>query len=284
MYLRLFDVSIVETSNHEYPVAKLQFKTLPQGFEFVPVVYITAKTIQFTKDPENLGARIASLVQTRCSQHQLDFREIQIDCDWTEGTKDNYFRLLKSIKKQLPAKLLSCTIRLHQIKYPAKTGVPPVDRGMLMFYNMGKLEDPSRNSIYDDEITRKYSSFISSYALPLDAALPAFSWIVHYRNHRLTGLNDQLGAKDFKDHPKFKPLAKNRWICLESCFVKGEYFIKNDELKEEAVDFELCQKAANLLEGELKSEERTIALFSWDDYITNYYEEKDLERIYATFD
>ncbi|MGG2305049.1 hypothetical protein ACE4Z6_26875, partial [Salmonella enterica] len=92
----------------------------------------------------------------------------QIDCDWTLGTKEKYFSLLKRIKERM-ALPLSCTIRLHQVKYQAKTGVPPVDRGMLMYYNMGHVEGATEtNSIYDPANADKYVSYVKDYPLPLD--------------------------------------------------------------------------------------------------------------------
>ena len=68
----------------------------------------------------------------------VGLNEVQFDCDWTPSTRDAFFLFLKKIKKHLPKQThLSATIRLHQYKFPDKTGVPPVERGMLMFYNTG---------------------------------------------------------------------------------------------------------------------------------------------------
>ena len=46
---------------------------------------------------------------------------------------------------------MSATIRLHQVKYRADTGVPPVDRGMLMAYNLLPPDQAGeRSSILDN--------------------------------------------------------------------------------------------------------------------------------------
>ena len=90
--------------------------------------------------------------------HELNRKtpvEVQFDCDWTQITKNNFFYFLSYFKKQLANRIsmttpdplrdlqtepvVSATIRLHQLKFPEKTGVPPVDKGMLMFYNTGNL-------------------------------------------------------------------------------------------------------------------------------------------------
>jgi hypothetical protein len=71
------------------------------------------------------------------------------------------------------------------VKYRERTGVPPVDRGMLMFYNMGRFSaDPEARAIFDLESARRYLARISSYPLPLDLALPMWSWTVAPRSLR----------------------------------------------------------------------------------------------------
>ena len=71
------------------------------------------------------------------SKNKISCQEIQIDCDWTKSTKDKYFYLLKKIK-ELSKKEISCTLRLYPYKYPEIMGVPPVDKAMLMCYNLIK--------------------------------------------------------------------------------------------------------------------------------------------------
>ena len=96
------------------------------------------------------------------STNHLKFKELQIDCDWTESTRDKYFHLLSTLRNELERnkQIISATIRLHQVKYAAITGIPPVHRGMLMYYNMGKINATDNNSVYDKKIAEKY---ISSY-------------------------------------------------------------------------------------------------------------------------
>ena len=104
--------------------------------------------------------------------------EIQFDCDWTQSTKEKYFKFLRHFRQLQndPTFQLSATIRLHQIKFANQTGVPPVNRGMLMFYNMADLESiKTPNSILDLEVAHQYIDSQTTYELPLDFALPIFS-------------------------------------------------------------------------------------------------------------
>jgi len=54
--------------------------------------------------------------------------------------------------------------------------VPPVDKGLLMFYNMGKISPDlnARNSIYNRADAEAYLESLPNYRLSLDVALPVF--------------------------------------------------------------------------------------------------------------
>ena len=86
--------------------------------------------------------------------------------------------MLEAFKKEYRYQL-SATIRLHQVKYREETGVPPVDYGVLMYYNMGHISAMGANSIYDRSTALRYLGKLREYPLPLDIALPMFAWGVH---------------------------------------------------------------------------------------------------------
>ena len=123
--------------------------------------------------------------------------------------------------------MLSATIRLHQVKYYKQAGIPPVDRGMLMFYNMGKLNAlTAENSIYNSNDAAGYIETVDDYPLKLDLALPAFSWAVHFRNsyseekRKFTSSFDcneakkyYLMAMEFSTNKEFK--AKCVWMAAK---------------------------------------------------------------------
>lgn len=109
-------------------------------------------------------------------------REIQFDCDWTATTRQTYFAFLREAKRLFSGKVISATIRLYQYRYPSKTGVPPVDRGMLMCYNAGNVrKEETVNSIFDRSEIMRYLENAKPYPVKLDYALPVFEWAVLYR-------------------------------------------------------------------------------------------------------
>ncbi len=285
MYLRLFDVGWDEQKQVNIPLGRISFKTAVTARNTIPVVYITQEAINNEQIIDSLAAKICRLVTQTVSHNKFSFKELQLDCDWTDDSKDKYFQLLKTVKKLLPNKIISCTIRLHQIKYRLRSGIPPVDRGMLMFYNMGDLKNPGElNSIYDEETAKLYSDYIHSYPLKLDLALPAFSWLIQFRNNKIQDVLSEISETDLNDTTSFDKLDELHWRAKKSLFLHGAYFITNDLIKQERTNPQLCQKAANLAYGSLKSENRSIALFSWDNYIQTHYEKNQLEAIYSIFE
>ena len=148
LYVRFFDVHWDAKRKTTYPLAQLEWNDFDIGrsLEIIPVIYITNISLKKTennKDLDSLAKNIAEkldLMLSKLDTEKFVLRELQLDCDWSETTQRKYFKLIDKIRDYLPQiETLSATIRLHQVKYFNKTGVPPVDKGMLMFYNMGEV-------------------------------------------------------------------------------------------------------------------------------------------------
>ncbi|HTB32143.1 MAG TPA: hypothetical protein VK808_08965, partial [Bacteroidia bacterium] len=179
-------------------------------------------------------------------------------------------------------KLLSATIRLHQVKYKEKTGVPPIDRGMLMFYNMGKVNSiPGYNSIYNERDANNYASYVKSYPLPLDVALPVFSWAVIFRDGKVKGINEKAVNQDFSTDSLFLSAGNNIFVSRKAFFLHGRYFMKNDTVKLEQVTPDICEDAANNVSRYLKNEKRTVILFDYDSIYLSTYDKNDLDKIFS---
>ena len=103
-------------------------------------------------------------------------------------SKKAYFKLLKLLSTNITH--LSATIRLHQIKYAKTTGIPPVEKGVVMIYNLESPADTSIvNSIFSyDKALMYLDGYLKEYPLKVDIALPAFSWGVHYHHGKIKSL------------------------------------------------------------------------------------------------
>ncbi len=277
LYVKFFDIAF--QNNKPQPVALVHFAQ-PPATEIIPTVFITNQTIENIPETEvdSLAANIIRLINDiRLVNNLNDFKEIQMDCDWSRNTKDKYFRLLSLIKQHddVKDKVLSATIRLHQVKYSLQTGAPPVDKGLLMCYNMGNLTNPSTtNSIIDPSELAKYASHISNYMLPLDIALPVFDWFVWFRNNHYKGLVRTSAIKNtsLKDI-KFE----------KDTIISGYSFHQHDRLRYEGSSMKDLEAAADMIGKYLGLKNFNVVLFHLDEEQLEKYSIHELENIFNRF-
>ncbi len=213
LYIKVLDVNF----STKLELLKTNIKETPKNF--IPVIYITNETMK-NVDYSLLSKAILETLKN------YKFDEIQIDCDWSLSTRSNYFNLLEDLKEKLNKKI-SATIRLHQIKYYTKTGIPPVDYGVLMYYNMSNIGDfNTKNSILDNEIAKKYHYNFDVYPLKLKLALPLYSQAIQFREEKAISLFEGVEEKDFNND--FEKLENNRYKVLNSHYFKGRYIYKDD--------------------------------------------------------
>ncbi|MFX4235243.1 hypothetical protein ACOL3F_04785 [Aliarcobacter butzleri] len=213
LYIKVLDINF----STKLELLKTNIKETPKNF--IPVIYITNETMK-NVDYSLLSKAILETLKN------YKFDEIQIDCDWSLSTRSNYFNLLEDLKEKLN-KTISATIRLHQIKYYTKTGIPPVDYGVLMYYNMSNIGDfNTKNSILDNEIAKKYHYNFDVYPLKLKLALPLYSQAIQFREEKAISLFEGVEEKDFNND--FEKLENNRYKVLNSHYFKGRYIYKDD--------------------------------------------------------
>ncbi|XPS40700.1 hypothetical protein ACN2C3_03345 [Aliarcobacter butzleri] len=213
LYIKVLDVNF----STKLELLKTNIKEPPKNF--IPVIYITNETMK------NVDYSLVSKAILETLKN-YKFDEIQIDCDWSLSTRSNYFNLLEDLKEKLN-KTISATIRLHQIKYYTKTGIPPVDYGVLMYYNMSNIGDfNTKNSILDNEIAKKYHYNFDVYPLKLKLALPLYSQAIQFREEKAISLFEGVEEKDFNND--FEKLENNRYKVLNSHYFKGRYIYKDD--------------------------------------------------------
>lgn len=281
LYIKLFDVEWNEDSKQPLPIAQIKFSD-KVPLSVTPVIFITNESLQRIafERLDTLGKNIVNLAHDICTGNHLSLtNELQIDCDWTEQTKDKYFRLLKVIHQQLFAKnkILSATIRLHQLKFISLAGIPPVDKGLLMCYNMGNLRLPqTKNSILDFNEMEKYVGNITDYPLQLDVALPIFDWYVWFRENDFKGLIHNYTLKDSM------PKQDRIWFDHDTT-ISGLAFKKGDWLRYESSNAPDILKAAKLLNRKIISKKINVILYHLDENNIDKFSQNELESIYNSF-
>lgn len=282
IYLRVFD--IVPNKNGPNAVIRFAAPATPFArFEFVPVVFIRNDVFRSLPRDQirSLARKAVGLINRIVRAQGLTVTEIQWDCDWTRQTRAAYFSFLEAAAREDSAHRMSATIRLHQVKYRESTGVPPVSAGMLMFYNMGELGG-ARMSIYNREDAVRYVSRLGEYPLPLDLALPVFSWHLHRRSGALHGLIEGWSRADIESCGIFRKLSPEVWEATRSSLCHGTQFHTNDRLVEEAVSPSQAQEAAALALGSMRLRTGMNAvLFDLNSKNLEHYTNEQLEGVFG---
>jgi hypothetical protein len=280
LYVKFFDVAWNSENSTPQPAAKSIFQQKPPaGIVITPVVFITQEPLQKSGPAQldTLAVNISKLLSSLSSNNQLQLSgEVQIDCDWTATTRENYFRLLARIKKQpfFQHQTLSATIRLHQLKFLSQAGVPPVDKGLLMCYNMGNLRHPqTKNSIIEEAELKKYTGNLDSYPLPLDVAFPIFDWYLLFEENQYKGL-----LHDFS--PGEEEAEKERIVFTKDTVINGYSFKAGQWLRHEKSDADVVKKCAELVSKKLKAQKLTVILYHLDQRNLTKYSLHELESFY----
>ncbi|MFN8358148.1 MAG: hypothetical protein U0Y10_27040 [Spirosomataceae bacterium] len=283
LYVKFFDVDW-----HQGPAPKAIVQlndTTLQQFNIIPVVYITNQTMLRInpRQVDTLAKQIAQKVSQLAQKRSLSFAEIQLDCDWTISSRNAYFRLLSQLRSYVSNRTISATIRLHQIKYADKTGVPPVDRGLLMCYNMADWKKAStENSIFDTEVIGSYLGNVEDHPLPLDVALPLFRWAVIYRhnrfvafvNHADSPLLQRLRYLTVTDKP-------NRFVVNADTMALGLSLHQGDVLRTEVASYNDLLVTIRMLRKRIQNQTLTFAFYHLDQPTLTFYTDEQISQLFA---
>jgi hypothetical protein len=253
LYIKVADIGRDAATGHIVPYTLLHVSDTSGlgGRDVVPCIFLTNETFQHLDNQQLdwLADRVAEALAsaTDALPHPTEgWSEVLFDCDWTARTRGVFFLFLEKMRTRLPATTQrSATIRLHQYHDPTATGVPPVERGLLMLYNTGDLERPDaqHNSIFDSsDVAIFLKKKGRSYPLPLDVALPVFSWGLVYRD----GIFWKIIPEVPLDNPHFRPLADGRWAVGAPTFVSGQLLRVGDTLRVESLSAPQLEAAARL--------------------------------------
>ena len=289
IYVKYFDVDWSEELQMPTPRAKVQWDSLPEkGMEIVPTIYFTNRT--WERLAPNAVDTLGDLVLRLLTQLHPDTAsrpvEVQIDSDWSRRTRDTYFLFLRHLREKLAqdGTRLSVTLRLHQVKYRDRSGIPPVDRCMLMLYNTGDLDDPKEvNSILSIEDLRAYLTDMRPYPVVLDAALPIFRWGVLVRAGRPIRLLNQLDLAELHADPRREKTGPSTAKVLESHYLRGHYLYPGDVLRVEALDADQLLECARFAAEVIQPAPRHIAFYHLDNRCLEDHDARTLESLLHSF-
>ena len=289
IYVRFFDIKLINGTDI-LPVSSVTFEDkIDANLAIIPVVYIENDVFSKLKEGglDSLARKFVNRIRDIENKNGLtSSQEIQIDCDWTAGTKDAYFNFLILIKSMIGDAKLSCTLRLHQFKYAQKTGIPPVDEVTLMYYNMSRVQDmKTYNSILDNTEGEKYIKGAIEYPLHINIALPLFSWGVLFQNGSLSallpGLNDadliNMGAKLISGNQSYR--------FEKDTLLQDKFIRKGDILRLEEITFKELKRAAEICVSIVPKDQNSINItfYHLDSVQLHSYDVHQFKKILDTF-
>ena len=292
LYIKFFDVAPgAENGYPEWamvPVATTKFaQPLPHDMEVIPVVYITIDAIRALAESYDYGKNYADLLVKRIEEmmnehYDGNYKEVQLDCDWTSSTEYTYFWFCQEVRELLHKRgiTLSGTVRLHQLRlleqpdkkedekseiyvsdmFDTERDGVPFDRSLLMLYNTGRLQDSkTRNSILDHNDAKPYLAQYSQHELPnCDVAYPVYGWGVEF---------DKNGT--------FVRLINSHAVSGQRLALAGSGATIREEWGEPA-EITKTQKALPKLD-----KEHTTILFHLDSLNLSKYSHDEIEAMYS---
>lgn len=293
LHIKLFEVTI-DAEEGIIPVSKSYMEipdSLSKELEIIPTIFIENEVIARSTEMEleELAENIIYLNEKYLDEKliqeggkKLNSHEIQIDCDWMESSKDKYFFFLRVLKK-LTDKTISCTLRLYPYKFTDRMGIPPVDRVMLLCYNLLNPNGNSdKNSILDLNELKKYVETDKDYPLPIDIALPVYSNCFKYVNGQFDeAVHGIPGALESVCLPSDDGL----WFTVEADTVLNySFYKKGQRVKIERVSSEDLLKACEIISDNISlSEGATITLYHLDEQELKQYDHETLDSVFLLF-
>lgn len=284
LYLHCFDVALDRGQQKPIPLGILR-NIKQEKQPIIPVIFITQEVVRNLKPTTalELATNINKLLEEQCQGLNLA-AEVQMDCDWTESSRGAYFGLLRLLRQQsfFRHKILSVTIRMHQLKYRLRSGIPPADRGLLMCYNMGDLKNPNTtNSIIDPQVAESYLKDLKSYPLKMDIALPIYSWVIQFRKGLFMGILRGLRPEDVSLVPSVVESKKSgRFLVLKDTILKGYELRRGDMLRIEESSLKSVQQVAGFTAKNLAQDSLSVVLFHSDSLTLSNYSAHALQSLF----
>lgn len=283
MYMKFFDVSVEYDYLHDdgqvVPIATTVFRQQPDTtMEIVPVVFITVQAMERMDTLQSVIARkLIRRVEAMCkANHIQNVHEVQLDCDWTESTQKAFYDFCRVVGDSLHQRglALSSTIRLHQLRQSP----PPVDRGVLMVYNTGSIENPmTANSIISYDDVKPYLKGVD-YRLPLDFAYPTFSWLLLFDgdSQKLRGI--VRSTTELPD--SLLRREGNRLVVTEDVSAGDFYLWQNDWLREESAPSDEVLRVKQLVDEAFAGKTHSNIIYHLDSLNLSRYNYEEIENIY----
>lgn len=169
---------------------------------------------------------------------------------------------------------------MYPYRHFEKVGVPPVDRGLLMCYNLTYIKDANnRNSIFSLKDLKLYLNG-TSYPILLDIGLPVFGWYAWISERKFKGIIYPDENVPIESDANFTAQGNN-YILRTDTSIGNNYLREGDIIRVEYPGKEELLEAARLLHKQLPGTQR-VSFYHWDSSLINKYEDV-IHQVYTVF-
>ena len=146
---------------------------------------------------------------------------------------------------------------------------------------MGTLSDLNEsNSTLNNSIGKQYLGF-GKYPLPIDIALPNFTWSLVFRQGKFQFISKSFTSTSFQNNQQFKHDTLNKWWVKKDTIVNTTYFRQGDLIRFESCSTTHLINAVNLLLPELNQSNTNVIIYDLNSNIKNDYEK--INTVFNTF-
>ncbi|MFZ4544487.1 MAG: hypothetical protein ACOYOA_10585 [Saprospiraceae bacterium] len=290
LYFHLMDVVWDSDKQFAIPTAQIRLeKSLPQFLTIVPVVNIANEVFEHinSADADGLAQMIAKRIEDKLMEGNgvvNPIQSLQLDCDWTPETKDRYFVFIQSLANSFDFPI-TVSVRLHQIKFKEKMGIPPVKRVMLFYFNSGELNESKTRNVYSDSaFPNDFLSQIEQYPMPMDLGILLFGCGQIKRNDKIIHLLDNLSKEDLTDNLIFEQISPTDFKVLDDITLKNFRCVSGDNIHLETIENNQLSSTCAALAPHLKREKRNICFYQLDDVLLKNYPNGFLKGLVKVLD
>ncbi len=287
VYIRAFDLLWNPNTQEEVQLSYMKIK--PDSLQFIKEVVLTVfiDNLVFEKiekrDVIFLAARTALLLQRTRGQFESNTKivlnEVQVDCDWTAQTEEKYFRFLNYMRtetERFKYNKLSAAVRLNQVLYQGKFGVPPVDEAVLTFYDLTRKKD---DYVWNLRDSKQYKKALSSYSLHLDVLLPLSGWGIHQREDNLLNIITNLNKDQVEASTCCQKIGENQYEAIQNMYLNQTYLYVGDQIGLHPLDAQKLEDAADWLGENMPTDNYRIIYYSLDNKVLEKYSFEELQKV-----
>ena len=135
------------------------------------------------------------------------------------------------------------------------------------------------NSILNLQKAAPYEAGFSDYPLPLDLALPIYSWGLVFRQDRFLQIINDLRPAQLADTTYFEKLSAERYQLRKSTYLDGNYLYAGDRIRIEEMRPQMLRQASQHLSPFFGASDFTVAFYHLDSTNLNVFNHVVLEGL-----